>query len=1273
MKKHATSTTGRTALGALFLVLSVGLVILAVNSSVLNDGVSGNLQAQGGPTPIPAAPKDTGPKIGYENFTAPGVLTPVKTTEAGQQANSVEFLGRNAGEPSVGSNWATGVANFQSGLQTLFISFEDNCPASGLSSNWVNRAAPTSVAIDSDPIGFTDRGFSDSLGLHSRVFAGELTLLSPNTVKISFTDDDGLTWVPTQSGGIASGVDHETIGGGIYHSPIPPRPPDTVYPYAIYYCSQDIATAFCSRSDNGGVNYGPSVPLYTLLDCGGLHGHVKVSPKDGTVYVPNPDCGSPSRQAVVVSEDNGNTWTVREVPVANPGGSGVGSDPAVHVDDNGRLYFLGAVDGSVAAVATSDDFGETWQNIFDISSEFGLKQIAFPAATAGTQGRAAVAFYGSTGTGNSNAASFLGAWHLYVSHTFDGGQHWTTTDATPNAPMQRAGLLRGGGANITRNLLDFFDITIDRDGRVLVGYVNGCEGGPCAQAAPTATGNAYTVTATIARQSSGRRMIQGKDPVTPTTRPGIPLVTQVRIGLSVRLLWSEADTGNSPILNYQIWRGTSPHNVDTLVATVPGTQTGGSYEDLTANDITKTYYYQVLAVNAVATSCTNNEIAAPYVGDGCSGVIMHKNDPAHPEANAGTATPPSLLIDYVAVGEPASSPGNFMFKMKVDDLTTVPPNSRWRITWNSPDAETYPPMDNPDPTGDPLFAQQFYVGMTTGPSGPPTFEYGTLADAGLPAVFVISETKRGDALAGSNFKSDGTITIFVPKTAFGPQVPTPTAPAVGSLLGAVGGRTFTGDAPGSPESRLERSNTFVDHTFVKAQTDNSYPPATYTVAGNLPCPVAANSPPIAVLHASPASGNAPLTVTFDATGSSDPDFGDTIANYHFNFGDGNELDSGAPIVQHTYNSPGTYNATLVVTDSRGLDSQNTSTEVITVSQASPTPTPSPTVTPSASPTPSATPSATPTPTPSPSPSATASVSPSATPSPSASPSATASPTPSPTPSPSATPSATPLNVQLLNISGRVYTQNGDKVGIGGFIISGSSSKRIMARAMGTSLKASNGSPLPGRLQDPTLELHDDKGSPSLFNDNWRTSQEAEIEQSGLAPVEDNESAIIKRLDPGQYTAIIRGADGSPGIGLIELYDLSENDPAELGNLSVRADAQLGDNVLINGLILRGGTAKQVVFRALGPSIKGNDGEPLPGTLQDPTLEVHDGNGMLLLGNDDWETSPTAGAVQAAGLAPSDHRESALLLELTAGNYTSIVKGKGGETGIALGEAYKLNN
>jgi len=148
--------------------------------------------------------------------------------------------------------------------------------------------------------------------------------------------------------------------------------------------------------------------------------------------------------------------------------------------------------------------------------------------------------------------------------------------------------------------------------------------------------------------------------------------------------------------------------------------------------------------------------------------------------------------------------------MKVNDLSTVPPNSRWRMMWNSVKSS----------------GQQYYIGMTTGATGSPTFEYGELGDAGVPGIFVISETPTGTPLPASNFQSDGTITIFAPKSAFGNPQP-------GDLLGAVGGRTFTGDTPAT--NTIERSNLFVDHTFVKAQSDNSYPPATYTLLGNGAC------------------------------------------------------------------------------------------------------------------------------------------------------------------------------------------------------------------------------------------------------------------------------------------------------------------------------------------------------------------------------------------------------------------------------------------------------
>jgi hypothetical protein len=328
-----------------------------------------------------------------------------------------------------------------------------------------------------------------------------------------------------------------------------------------------------------------------------------------------------------------------------------------------------------------------------------------------------------------------------------------------------------------------------------------------------------------------------------------------------------------------------------------------------------------------------------------------------------------------------------------------------------------------------------------------------------------------------------------------------------------------------------------------------------------------------------------------------------------------------------------------------------------------------------------------TPSPTPTATATATASPTATATATASPSATPTATATATATPTATPTGTPADVELLNISGRVVAQTGDKVGIAGFIVKGSGFKRFIARAIGPSMTV-NGQPVPGRLMDPILELHDSNGQ-TITNDNWRTGgQETEIQQSGLAPTDDHESAIIRTVPAGNFTAIIRGANNTTGIGLIEVYDLGTVSSAEkeskierpdapdaaieLGNLSVRADVQTDDNILIDGIILRGGNPKRMLFRALGPSVKSN-GNPVPGTLQDPILELRNANGVQLQSNDDWQQAPNASDIQASGLAPSDPKESAILMSLPAGNYTSLVRGVNRTTGIVLSEAYKLDN
>src|SRR6266516_6220021 len=329
-----------------------------------------------------------------------------------------------------------------------------------------------------------------------------------------------------------------------------------------------------------------------------------------------------------------------------------------------------ATGGSNAVVATSTDRGQTWQNIYDVGAVYGLKNIAFPAAVAGGAGRAAVAFYGSTTSGDGSANNFAGGWHLYVANTFDGGLHWITTDVTPKDPMQRGCIWMHGGADICRNLLDFFDMTVDKQGRVQVGYVDGCTDGACAQAALTAKGNAYTARGVIARQSSGRRLIANFDPPNPLhakSKPGMPSLTLRRVNSVVHLAWSEADTGNANISSYRIMRGTAS-GAESLLTTVSGNQT--TYNDTTATDPTKTYYYKVLAVSGAGTSCGNNEIAAPYPGNTCTVLIVQRTPPGHPEQPLQGQAPASLAIDSIAVGEPPGT-SNLMFKMKVTNLATV--------------------------------------------------------------------------------------------------------------------------------------------------------------------------------------------------------------------------------------------------------------------------------------------------------------------------------------------------------------------------------------------------------------------------------------------------------------------------------------------------------------------------------------------------------------------------------------------------------------------------
>ena len=257
--------------------------------------------------------------------------------------------------------------------------------------------------------------------------------------------------------------------------------------------------------------------------------------------------------------------------------------------------------------------------------------------------------------------------------------------------------------------------------------------------------------------------------------------------------------------------------------------------------------------------------------------------------------------------------------------------------------------------------------------------------------------------------------------------------------------------------------------------------------------------------------------------------------------------------------------------------------------------------------------------------------------------------------------------QPVNISTRLRVETGDRAMIGGFIVSGSAPKKVLIRGLGPSL-APRGVPDP--LADPVLELRGGDGGLLLRNDNWKETQQTEIENSGLPPQNEVESAIVATLSAGPHTAIIRGKDDTVGAGLIEVYDLEPIAASRLANLSTRGFVQTGDNVMIGGFIVGAGDAdSRIVLRAIGPSL-GRRGVPNP--LANPALALHDGNGNRTASNDNWrDNQAQAAEISAVGLAPENDAESALIADLPPGPHTAIVSGVDETTGVALVEVFHL--
>jgi PKD repeat protein len=825
-------------------------------------------------------------------------------------------VGETAGEPTVGYNNTSRRAIFISGLQTLRITFpEDIQPAGSVSgacdANWEDVSYVLTSKKSLDPILYTDprtnRTFVSQL--NSVVPPASPLLIGLNSL-MAYTDDDGASWTPAQLNPPDGSYDHQSIGAGPYPASIP-LGNDINKGSAVYYCSQAGVTAFCSRSDTGGLSFNRSTPIHTPLDgCGGIHGHPKVAP-DGTVYVPIRGCNNV--QSVSVSQDAGLTWTVRKVQ-----GTGFAAkqppgilDPSVGIASDGTVYFSyisGEPDGGHVRVAVSHDRGLTWTNDTDVGAAQGIRNAVFTTAIAGDPNRAAVGFVGTTEPGDHQADSFHGTWYAFIAHTYDGGKTWVTVNATPNNPVQReAGIWNQGGNSPLRNLLDFNGMAMDEKGRVIYAYADGCIDG-CEAGPP----NSFSAKASIARQSGGKGLFAQFDPVEPAA-PQRPCLSGQRDDMASYLRWRVPDNGGAAITAYKIYRGTSTTNLVQIGQTEGGKS---SFNDRSGNAGVANYTYKITAVNSQGEGQASNIITLP-VGPRVeltgSCVLPGVQVVVDPVGDASD-TQAAHDITSVSLSEPDSLAGKLVFTLKVVNLSTVPPGWRWAVRFGAPQTPPADPVVGPQ--------EDWFVSMVTSDGVSPTFTYGsTGVFQGASRVF----TTLGNLDPASKVNADGTITLVLPKSAVGNPTP---GQAITSIFGSVR-VTLPSALPGTGGT----NETIPDSTGT----------GSYALRpSNLCLP---NTAPLAALTGDPDEGTEPLTVHFDASGSSDADSIDTISKYTFNFGDGNDdVNQSSPMIQHTFTDAGEYIVRLVVTDSRGKVSANTAQFKVDVERPAPSPTPTPTPT-----------------------------------------------------------------------------------------------------------------------------------------------------------------------------------------------------------------------------------------------------------------------------------------------------------------------------------------
>ena len=563
---------------------------------------------------------------------------------------------------------------------------------------WEDKESST-VDFGLDPILWTDQVSGRTFISNSTAGANAVYAYTDNTTPAL---NDGDQWVPFAPSPPNLSDDHETIGSGPYPAALSALGTPVNHGEAVYYCGQTFpaGSAFCQRSDDLGVNYGPGVVVWdgVTSNCGGTHGHVHVSP-NGTAWLPEAQCGA--TQGGALSTNGGATWTEFAVTGSIP--QAQGADPSIAIDSDNTVYYAYVNNEPVAVgnppeghahVKVSTDGGATWIRDFDLGATHGIVNAAEIEAVGGSSGRAAVGFLGTNIAGDYQANAFSGVWYAFIATTYDGGQTWTTVNATPNDPVQRAtGIWQQGGSAQDRNLLDFNEITVDDKGRVLYGYSDGCVSPACiAGVAP----NDFVAHMRVARQSGGKPILAQFD-ITEPTLPKPPCLSGTRDVNGSHLTWKAPDNGGSDITGYQILRSTTAGTEAVIVASTGDNKT--TYNDTTADPNVTDYYYVVKAINGQGTGSQSNEIhltvgpiPPPVTPYSCSGINV-ATDPAGDAINpAPGAQGPTAQGDIVGVSFSADST-NLTTKLTIANLsaTPLPGNTftSYYVVWTSSDGNTY--------------------------------------------------------------------------------------------------------------------------------------------------------------------------------------------------------------------------------------------------------------------------------------------------------------------------------------------------------------------------------------------------------------------------------------------------------------------------------------------------------------------------------------------------------------------------------------------------------